>query len=75
MMTMTDISLIHPASRNLTHKVFAFFKATMASYRFNRTTYELSLLNDHVLDDIGLNRANIARATTIEELHNSAVRR
>ena len=72
---MTDISLIHPASRNLTHKVFAFFKATMANYRFERTTCELSLLNDHVLDDIGLNRTNIARATTIDELHNSAVRR
>jgi uncharacterized protein YjiS (DUF1127 family) len=72
---MTDISLTRPTNWGLAAKIAAFFKTTVARHQFNRTTHELSLLNDHVLDDIGLNRADIARAATITELHNAAVRR
>ena len=65
---MTDISLTRPTNWGLAAKIAAFFKTTVARHQFNRTTHELSLLNDHTLADIGLSRASLARATTIEEL-------
>ncbi|MBT5810613.1 MAG: DUF1127 domain-containing protein [Rhodospirillaceae bacterium] len=65
---MSDITLTHPTHSELGSTIAGFFTGIVQRHTFNRTTHELSLLNDHTLADIGLSRASLSRATTIEEL-------
>lgn len=65
---MSDITLTHPTHSEFGTTIVNYFKGIVKRHTFNRTTHELSLLNDHLLADIGLSRASIARAKSIEEL-------
>lgn len=65
---MSDMTLTHPIHSDVASKIAGFFSGIVQRHTFNRTTHELSLLNDHTLADIGLTRASLGKATSIEEL-------
>jgi hypothetical protein len=65
---MADITYAPAKKTGIASKVGHFFAKIVERVQFERTTHELSLLNDHTLEDIGVSRGDLARAKTINDL-------
>jgi uncharacterized protein YjiS (DUF1127 family) len=65
---MADITYSPAAKAGITSKIVRFLAKIVERFQFERTTHELSLLNDHTLEDIGISRGDLARAKSISDL-------
>lgn len=65
---MADVTYSHAEKTDFFAKVGSFFSKMVKRFQFERATHELSLLNTHTLEDIGLTRADLASAKSIDDL-------